>query len=172
VTEMEQTILDLKTQNSAMNNANAQLRGELAAATAQFQDRVETLNRSITSKLANLDNKVSQQTVNPGTPTTTNKETVLADLRQNFVGLILDENDPRLIGCTKTYGEVRFTPSAEEFLTTTSDFETKIRVIQRDLLYKKVRYADWTMHLATLCDDAMELALRGADTQFLSWSDA
>lgn len=96
----------------------------------------------------------------------------MADLRQNFIGLILDETDPRLIGCTKTYSEVRFTPSAEEFLTTTSDFETKIRVIQRDLLYKKVRYADWTMHLATLCDDAMELALRGPDNQFLSWSDA
>ena len=52
VTELEQTISVLKYQNVA----NEQLRSEFAAATAQFQNRVETLNGSITFKLANLDN--------------------------------------------------------------------------------------------------------------------
>lgn len=100
------------------------------------------------------------------------KVTVLTDIRLTFPSSILDATDPRFASCTKPYGEVRLNTSSDTVLTKQSDFETKIQQIQRDLLLKQVRFVDWTMFLASLCDDKMLRQLRDTNHKFLNWPDA
>lgn len=97
-----------------------------------------------------------------------NNATVLADIHLAFPGLIIDSTDPRLLSCTKPYEEVRLNTNSDDFLNAQSDFETRIQRLQPDLLFKQVHFADWTMALASLCEDTMVRKLQKANHEFLN----
>lgn len=189
VTQMETLFKELNRKNDLLNEANKNLTSKLeaslqahrelltstlAASEKKMQDTVSThvtsLTETMTSELNTL--KIQHPSTAKVSTQVSDKATVMTDIRLTFPSLVLDATDPRLASCTKPYGEVRLNTSSDTVLTTQSDFEPKIQQIQRDLLLKQVRFADWTMFLASLCDDKMLRKLRDPNHKFLNWSDA
>lgn len=96
----------------------------------------------------------------------------LATIKRNIPNLIVDANDPQLVGNQKRFTDITPVYPTDHVLTPDTNHETQILLIQNTLLSKHVAFQDWGIYLRSMCDATISHKLVLTDATPPSWPQA